>query len=252
MTGALFHDGARQPGTDAPAWRGARGFTLIETMVTLVILVLAAAVVVPAISKTSLGELRSTCAKVAGTVRATYDQAALTGKSHRLAFDLKAQVIKVEVDKGREGGGTAGLMALADIMSAGPGADRPTPQDTLKGLGKSPDPKGKAVDEVQPPKELLALLGGTTDDTTAVGLAEYAPAGHDLKMPQDVRLLSVWVEGMSQPATEGVVYLTFYPGGHTEPALIHLTTKEGTVFTVRVEALTGDTAIADSYLEEKR
>jgi len=242
-----------RPGAGAPAWRSARGFTLIETIVTLVILVLAAAVVVPAISKTSLGELRTTCAKVAGTVRATYDQAALTGMSHRLAFDLKAQVIKVEVDKGRAGGGSAGLMALADIMSAGPGgAQRPTPQDTLKGLGKTADPKAKPVDEVQPPKELLALLGGTTDETTAVGLAEYAPAGHDLKLPQDIKLLSVWVEGMSQPATDGVVYLTFYPGGHTEPALIHLTTPEGTIFTVRVEGLTGDTAIADSYLEEKR
>jgi general secretion pathway protein H len=230
---------------------GARGFTLIEVMVTLVILVLAAAVVVPAISKTSLGELRTTCAKVAGTVRATYDQAALNGKAHRLAFDLKAQVVKVEVDAAHRGGSTGGLMALADMMTAGPTAQKPTPQDALKGLGKNVDPKDKLA-PVDPPKELMALFGGTTDETTAVGLAEFTSAGHDLVLPKDIRLLSVWVEGMSQPATDGVVYLNFYPGGHTEPALIHLTTKEGTIFTVRVEGLTGDTAIADSYLEAKR
>src|SRR5512133_1127882 len=98
MQCAPIHGGSRRPGTHVPGWMGARGFTLIEVMVTLVILVLAAAVVVPAISKTSLGELRSTCAKVAGTVRATYDQAALNGKAHRLAFDLKAQVIKIKIN----------------------------------------------------------------------------------------------------------------------------------------------------------
>lgn len=245
------HGWARRPGTLVPGWTGARGFTLIEVMVTLVILVLAAAVVVPAVSKTTLGELRTTCAKVAGTVRATYDQASLNGKAHRLAFDLKAQVIKVEVDAGRGGGGTGGLMALAEMMTAGPTAQKPTPQDALKGLGKNVDPKDK-LEPVDPPKELTALFGGTTDGTTAVGLAEFTSAGHDFALPKDIRLLSVWVEGMSQPATDGVVYLNFYPGGHTEPALIHLTTKEGTVFTVRVEGLTGDTAIADSYLEAKR
>jgi general secretion pathway protein H len=250
MQRSSIHGGAQRPNTGAPAWIGAAGFTLIEVMVTLVILVLAAAVVVPSLSKTSLGELRSTCAKVAGTVRATYDQAALSGKSHRLAFDLKTQVIKVEVDSGHAGGGTAGLMALADMMRAGPTTQKPAPQDALKGLGKNADPKAK-VDEVQPPKELMALLGDSTDETTAVGLAEYSSAGHDFPLPKDIRLLSVWVEGMSQPVTDGVVYLTFYPGGHTENALVHLTTKEGTIFTVRVEALTGDTAIADSYLEAR-
>ncbi len=231
-----------------------RGFTLIEVMVTLVILVLAAAVVIPSIAKTRLAELRSNAAKVAGTVRATYDQAALGGRSYRIAFDVDKQQLRVEVDKSQVQGGK-GLMALAGMLKGGggpPGAPAPTPASALKDLGKAGE-SGSKVDQVQPPKELLGLLGGGAgDDPTAAGLADFQSAGHDLSLPSDAHLMDVWIEGMNQPAAEGVAYLQFWPGGYTQDALIHLSDTEGTVFTVEVSALTGSTRIFDSYVEAKR
>ncbi len=230
------------------------GFTLIEVMITLVVLVLAVAVVIPAVSKTSLAELRANAGKVAGTVRATYDQAALGGRSYRIAFDIDKQQLRVEVDKSRVQGGK-GLMALAEMMKGGggtPGAAPPTPASALKDLGKAGE-SGSKVEQVQPPKELLGLFGGGAgDDPTAAGLADFESAGHDLSLPSDAHLMDVWIEGMNQPAADGVAYLQFWPGGYTQEALIHLADNEGTVFTVEVSALTGSTRILDSYVEAKR
>jgi prepilin-type N-terminal cleavage/methylation domain-containing protein len=225
----------------------AAGFTLLEAMVTLVIFALAAAVVVPSMSKSSLAELRSNAGKVAGTVRATYDRAALGGRIHRLAFDFKTQSIRVEFDNSG-GANTGGLMKMVAALARHGDGTKPTPQDALKGLKPADGEKGGA-EPVPPPRQVLALLGATEADDSSTGLGRFADAGHTLTLPEDVHLMDVWVEGMSQPLADGTAYLQFFPGGYTENALIHLTTTEGTVFTVKVEALTGGTSIVGSYVE---
>jgi type II secretory pathway pseudopilin PulG len=223
----------------------AGGFTLIEALITITILVLATAVVIPSLSKTSLAELRSTAGKVAGTVRATYDRAALGGRIHRLAFDFKTQTIKVEVDNSASTS-SGGLMKMVAALSNRSGA--PSPQDALKGLNKTEGEKG-TVDTVPPPRQVLALFGGSEGDDPSSGIGRFADAGHTLKLPEEVHLMDVWIEGMRQPIADGTAYLQFFPGGYTENSLIHLTTTDGTVFTVKVEALSGSTSIVGSYVE---
>ena len=75
----------------------ARGLTLVEITITVAILALVAAVAVPTLNNLGIVELRSTTAKIAGTIKSTYDNAALSGQTHRLAFHLKEGRIDVEV-----------------------------------------------------------------------------------------------------------------------------------------------------------
>lgn len=222
----------RRGSTCAPA-RGERGFTLVEAMITVGILVLAAAVVIPSLGQASRAELRSTAGKVAGTIRATYDSAALGGRSYRLAFDLDQQVVRVESDQSSVASAD-GALGLAQMMLAG---------------GQAPVTESGGIDEVPPPRELLALFGEAVDEEGASGLAQFQNADHDLELPDDVRLMSVWVEGMSQPADKGTVYLQFFPHGYTDRALVHLTEEGGAIFTVKVSALTGTPEVTDSYVE---
>lgn len=212
--------------------RAAFGFTLLEVTVTLAILALAAAVIVPALAGVSRAELRSAAGKLAGTVKATYDSAALGGRSYRLAFDFEHQTVRVEADTSSlsPGGGLAGL---AKVFTGG-----------IPSLEE-----GANAEEVPPPADLLSLLGASEADGSGAGLSRFQSAGRDFVLPEGIRLLDVWIEGMSQPASEGTPYLPFFAHGYTENALIHLTNEDGAVFTVRVSALTGRAEVVDSYVE---
>jgi general secretion pathway protein H len=219
------------------------GFTLIEISIAVAILALAAAVVLPAVSNVSLAELRKSAGQVSGLVRSTYDKAALSGERYRIVFSPGTGAIKVERGSS-PGGGGSGLLGLAAMAMGGglPGAQEDSDDDDV------------AVD-VQPPAEIIALFGGTLADGTAAttdGLSSFSAEGAGLDFGDEVKVMDVWVEGMSQPSSDGTVYLTFFPHGYTESALIHLTDLEGRVFTVEVKALTGTTEIFAEYIEARR
>lgn len=220
--------------------------SLIEVTVVLGIMALVAALVAPAASGFTRAELRTSSGKLAGTIRATYDAAAMTGQVHRLVFDVGKSVVKVQsaADKHPD---SSQMMALASMLTGGGGG--------------SAEPE-----EVSPPKELLSLLGGSVESGDAgpglaakagdtadeAGLSAFQSTGHDLDLGDAVRVLDVLVDGMTSPQTDGTAVLQFYPHGYTQHALIHLTDEEGTVFTVKVHGLTGRTSVLDQYVEDKR
>ena len=228
----------------------ARGLTLVEITITLAIIAMAAAVIIPAVSGTSRAELRSKAGKVAGTVKATYDSAALEGRPYRIAFDFEQKVIRVEQgDESVPNRGVGGLAALLSGAGAGAGAGKG------EGKGKKGEPLSLA-DLPPPPPEILALFGMAApgkagNESDSEGMAKFQNAGHDLELGEDVKLLDVWIEGHTKPAIEGTPYLRFFPHGYTENALVHLTDEGGDVLTVKIEALTGRTEILDHYVEPK-
>lgn len=66
-----------------------RGFTLVELCVVLFLIGLFSALLVPRLDRFGQGELDAAARKLRGTVKFVFNEAALTGREHRLACDLE-------------------------------------------------------------------------------------------------------------------------------------------------------------------
>lgn len=64
------------------------GFTLIELTLVIALLGLLLGLVIPKLPAIGANQLDATARRIAGTVRHLYNEAALSGQEHRLAFNL--------------------------------------------------------------------------------------------------------------------------------------------------------------------
>ena len=71
--------------------RAARGLTLIEIAIALVIAAVLFAAVVVSVGSITGSRARGAAGELAGTIRALYDTAALPGKTCRIVFELPPQ-----------------------------------------------------------------------------------------------------------------------------------------------------------------
>ncbi|SDM67349.1 general secretion pathway protein H [Geoalkalibacter ferrihydriticus] len=74
----------------------ARGFTLIELGIVVLILALMSVLTVPLLGRVGDAELKSAGRKIAGTVKYLYNEAALQGLTHRMTFDLDGTTIATQ------------------------------------------------------------------------------------------------------------------------------------------------------------
>ena len=70
-----------------------KGFTLIELTLVIALLGLLLGLVIPRLPAIGENRLDATGRRIAGTVRHLYNEAALSGLEHRLAFDLEKNTI---------------------------------------------------------------------------------------------------------------------------------------------------------------
>jgi general secretion pathway protein H len=236
------------------------GFTLIEAAITVAILALALGVVLASYS-TGNAELRRAAGMLSGTIRASYNSASLTGQVHRLAFSFEKDeetgtyqnsMVKVEASeqllnfdeeqnplvRGANAGGnaTGGFgLGIGDFAFAGRDANEL-------------DDQLDALEDAGPPSTLQAILG-LKQQAQEESTATFSGTEHDLDLGSSVHVLDIWVQGMSEVASAGVIYLYFFPHGYTQDAVIHLEDDDGAVFTVQVHALTGKTEVFPEYME---
>jgi general secretion pathway protein H len=225
----------------------------VEAAITIAILALAVGVVLTNWGSAA-ADLRRVAGQLSGTVKAAYDEAALTGKTVRIAFSFDKPVIQVE--------GTEALLSFdEDLKPLARGAalaQEPVGGGGLAGLmmgaaAAAPAEKnGDKKEDEEPPSALTALLGLSKQIDSEEQAPAFTSLGHDLPLGQSVKLLDVWIQGMSEPAKEGVSYLYFFPNGFTQDAIINLTDDDGAVFAVRVAALTGQTTVVPEYMEMRK
>lgn len=75
------------------------GFTLIELAVVVALLALFTAMVVPRLPALDSGGVRGATRRIAGMTRFLYNEAALSGREHRLEFDLDHGTVRGRVAK---------------------------------------------------------------------------------------------------------------------------------------------------------
>lgn len=265
--------------------RSGRGYTLIEIGVVIGLLAVLMAIVIPSVGALTGAQLRTSSNMMTGLVREAYARAAITGKPHRIVFDIDQGAFWLERSEdrfvlpgeklradahGRGGqdlkdreeaandavkrrmesmqgpGGALDPMALMGMMTGGAGNIESLGQGALGGLGGTPMVSGLSADD-----DMEEALKNRLRRQ-----ADFLPVGDELGKPQllksDVRFHRIWIEHQSEPFTAGSSELYFFPMGFTERAHITLSDDEHgeRALTVVVNPLTARARVTDEELEE--
>ena len=248
--------------------RGPAGFTLVEMVIVLAIMALIVGVAATSVSDMSRAALRKMSGIVASAMKAAYDDSALSGKTYRLAFVLgdpkknAPSVIRVESSQevlvfdaetstlGRALEGRSDAVAWDEFATGATSADGSVGVDSLDGpsadlidrvLGTSGKSGAHANSSVHRSK------ADNEDESTSN--AGFTEAAKNIDVDPDVRVLSVWTQGMVKPLAEGEAYIYFFSNGYAQDAIVHLQDEDHRVISVRLAALTGEPTIIDGYVE---
>lgn len=204
------------------------GFTLIELVITISLMVMIMAVVVPSVGNITGMNLKTSASKLAGAISYTYDLAARKNAVFRVVFDLDENTYWVESSSDK-------FLLNRQKTKVSEGELQPEDEDersrrfTSRSYIESGDmwkPKSKA------------------------SFADFAgPITKKVSLPDGVSIDDVWVAHQEDRVTTGQVYLYCFPTGMTEQAVIHLVDDDQDVYTLSVEGLLGSVKIYPHYVE---
>ncbi len=225
----------RQRGASRVA--GARGMTLVEVMVVVVIAAIIAVMLVGGSGQLSGARLKHAATALSGAVRVAFTRATSTSKNLRLVFDLDASTIWLEE-------GDAPMLVTHD-KSAAAGADPATEAE------RAAIAEGESI--VKGPKVAHSHfhpVGGIslTADQVAQVKEGAPPVGKGaLALPRGITFREVQSLHDDAPRTAGRAYLYFWPGGQTERSSIQLrignSEDDGDTLSLLVSPLTGKVTV---------
>lgn len=220
--------------------------TLIEITVALAVAGVLFSAVVLSVGALTGAKAKEATTELAGTVRALYDTAALTGKTCRLVFELPGEKdddgeVKYRAECAK-GAITSSKNRDEELRTAERGDKK----------GKDPaDDRFRAFssDDAPSVQELMAREKQRVDDQAkyASYTSEEVP---ERALPSSVRL-SVWTRHQQKAVSSGVAYLYFFPQGYTERAQVAV--RQGkNVWTLMVAPLTGKVSVVAEEVEVPR
>jgi prepilin-type N-terminal cleavage/methylation domain-containing protein len=191
--------------------KSSRGFTLIELLVVVALIGLISIFALPSVTNFFKLSLNSTTREMASLVKEAYNSTVMTGKVHRLVYDLKENQFWVE-----SGPGTILL-------------------DTNESREAEKRRKRFAQTNEQPEPTAFAL--------------ERSVTRKKLSLPRGVTFEDVLTEQSPEPITEGAAYTHFFPHGITEQTLIHLKDSSGHHISLIISPLIGRTRLVERYIK---
>lgn len=196
-----------------------RGFTLIEVMVVLAIIAGIVALVLPRIGNRN-NQMKAVVRKMSVLSRELHTRARLNGATYRLVIDMK------------QGADSADAQTYAVEKSTQKILLNPKEEEILK-------------------KELSKAA--TSGDEISEGSKDgFEPDPKVLKKPVELpgvlKFVSVEKVGFKQPVTTGKVYITYFPQGLGEEAVIHLKAGENLNWTIAIHPLTGEAEVATRFV----
>jgi general secretion pathway protein H len=228
--------------------RAPRGLTLIELTVALGIIVVLFAAVVFGVGALTGAKAKEAATELAGTIRALYDDAALSGRTCRLVFELPqerdqegAVTWRAECAKS---GVTAGARRDDELRAAnGAGRRRNELDEDDERLRPLTDDRQPTVQELQAREQKRVEEAAKFSSFSSDEVVER-------QLPSNVTV-EVWTQKQRQPVKHGTAYLYFFPQGYTERAQVWVRQGSNT-WTVTVSPLTGKTIIHNGELEVPR
>ena len=205
------------------------GFTLIEIGIALVVLVLAFSLALPGIEAVTGARMRSAAGHLSSSMRALYSEAALSGRTCRVAFNLDDRTYAVECAKG-----AARISSVKEEVREG---------RRFRDLRKEQE-NAERLRDLAKDNPIEAQLEAKT-------IYYPVPGVPKVKLPDGVSFESIWVQHQAEKVTAGDAFVYFFPQGNTEHALITL--KRGTdLITVESSPLTGRVQLVEGAVEAPR
>ena len=195
------------------ALNSSSGFTLIEMLVVVAIIVLITMVAMPTVSSYFQVSLTTATRDMATIINEAYNSALASGQVHRLVYDLKENTYWVE-------SGPADY--LIDTKESKEKADR-------RKRFQSPNDK--------PPPPAFRM--------------ETTVTRKKIKLPTGVVFEDVVTQQSPDPITEGNAYTHFFPQGLTEQTIVHLTDSSQHHVSLVPTPLIGKTNLYDKYVKRE-
>lgn len=200
--------------------------TLIEVIVVVIIVAMAATGITYTIGAITRANLRSACMTLTAAARYAYGRAIAQSTTVRLQFDFETHQMSFEEAHGR--------VTLARV-------DDPT-REQLEGEDQAvADPWAAAQARLD---DTLNPSFGASPFSAIPG-SRYEPR----ELANDVKIRRLIVPHEPVPRTEGQGAIYFFPGGHTEHAVVWVGDDSDRVYSVEIHPLTGRTRVYDFAYE---
>lgn len=206
--------------TTIPTSRSRSGFSLIEVMLVVVIVAIAATGTTYALGALTRTRLRSACMKLVAASRWAYNHSIVTGNTTRIRLDFDDATMALEE--------SADPVTLAAVGKESAGEDED---------GAAIDPWKAAEERLGDP--MTAQLGrspfGPILGPDGKALSRYAAQS----LGDGVRLLRIYTPHEADPREEGIGAIYFFPGGTGEHTVVQLVDSSDIVYSVEIQALSG-------------
>ncbi len=206
----MKHCRVAEPSTTAKPIENSSGFTLIEMLVVVCIIVLISSMAMPTVSSYFQLALSSATRGLATTIKEAYNSAVISGRVHRLVYHFKDRNFWVE---------SGSATALMDTKET---KDR---DERRKKFTHSSDAASPSEFKI-----------------------ETSITRKKVKLPQGVEYEDIITQQSRDPITDGIAYTHFFPHGVTEQTLIHLKDQANHHVSLVISPLIGMTDVYDRYV----
>jgi general secretion pathway protein H len=186
------------------------GFSLIELIVVIAIIVLISIFAIPGLSSYFQLSLNSATRDIASSIKEAYNATVVSRRVHRLVFDLEKNEFWVE-------SGPANLLL-----------------DTKESRDK------------EERRKKLSTAIGTGSEESAFQM-EKSITRKKVSLPRGVVFEDVITQQSTEPLTSGKAFSHFFPNGLSEQTIIHLTDQSKHRITLAISPLLGQTDLYDRY-----
>jgi len=162
------------------------GFSLLELLIVVGILGLVGLIAVPSISNTFRFSVQSSARELATLIKDASNSAQITGKVHRIAYDLKNDQYWVESS------------SEATLLKSDESKEKEKERRSI--FSKDPEEEKKN--------------GGFHQESLLTKKKRSLPIG--------VKFKDVYTEQADEPISQGMAYTHIFPQGMTEKTLVHL------------------------------